>query len=76
MKNQKVSITRHYVAGRTAHCKLKNSIVIRVATSLDFNVHFHPGRFARQSGQESSHIFFIDIPPKLFAAQNFGQLGE
>ncbi len=51
-------------------------IVLGIAASCYLHIHIDPLSFARQSRQKDANVFFVDIPAKLFSAQNFVKFGE
>jgi hypothetical protein len=59
-----------------AHGKLKELVVLLIATRLDPSVHIDPFRLTRQSGKKASNVFLVDVAAEPFPAQHLVKLGE
>ena len=76
MEREKVGITSNDMGRAATYSQLKKLVVPGITAGRYLDIHIHPLSCARQSRQKNPGIFFLEIWPELFSAQNLIDFGE
>ncbi len=76
MECKKVRVTSDDVGRVAAYRKFQEFVVLGITASCDAHIDIDPLSLARQSRDEGSDIFLIDVPAELLSTQNFVQFSE
>jgi hypothetical protein len=67
IKGEQIQVTGNQVGRVATYGKLKEFVILGISASLYPDVNFDPLCLARQSCDEASNIFFINVSAELFA---------
>ncbi len=76
IEGEEVSVTRNDVGGAATYSKFEELVVLGVPASCYPLAHIDPVSLARESGEETSNVFLIDVPAKALSAQYFVEFRE
>ena len=76
IEREEVRVAGDDVGRMATHSEFEELVVLRIPASCYLYIHIDPLSLARQSREETSNIFLINISAELVSAQYFVEFGE
>lgn len=76
VKGKKVVVARDEMAGIAAYREFEEFVIPGIPAGRNAHIGINPFCLARQGRDETSDVFFFDIPPEALSTEHFVQFGE